>query len=186
MKFFKPVLVVTLLIALATISLSITPKKGKTGNRSNGKALSEEDKWVNDKLTKMTLEEKIGQSFMVACWSNRGDSHIEEIEQQITEDKIGGVIFFQEERFPYAQTIGAANDVELTKKMGEYMAIECDQMGIHLSFSPVADVNSNPKNPVIGFRAFGSDAAHVSKHVSAFVQGMEGQNVLSCVKHFPG
>src|SRR3989338_4373235 len=145
MKFFKPVLVVTLLIALATIALSITPKKGKTGNRSNGKALSEEDKWVNakltkmtleekigqsfmvaclsktpkkgktgnrsngkalseedkwvnDKLTKMTLEEKIGQSFMVACWSNRGDSHIEEIEQQITEDKIGGVIFFQGER----------------------------------------------------------------------------------------
>jgi len=223
MKFFKPVLVVTLLIAVATIALSSSPKNGKTTSRSKGKALTEEDKWVNDQLSKMSVEEKIGQSFMVACWSNRGDSHIEEIERQVTEDKIGGIIFFQgerenllnsidrfqkkaevplligmdaewgiamrifqEERFPYAQTIGAANDVELTKKMGEFMAIECDQMGIHLSFSPVADVNSNPKNPVIGFRAFGSDATHVSKHVSAFVQGMEGQNVLSCVKHFPG
>ena len=164
MKFFKPVLVVSTLIVVATIALAISPKNGKTNKRSAGKALSDEDKWVNDKLSKMTLEEKIGQSFMVACWSNRGSEHIEEIEKQITDDHIGGVIFFQgergnlqnsidrfqkkagiplligmdaewgiamrifeEERFPYAQTIGAANDTELTRKMGEYMAVECDQ-----------------------------------------------------------
>ncbi|MBI3237326.1 MAG: hypothetical protein HYZ43_00525, partial [Flavobacteriia bacterium] len=76
MKFFKPVLVLTLLIAVATIALSSSPKNGKTTSRSKGKALTEEDKWVNDQLSKMSVEEKIAQSFMVACWSNRGDSHI--------------------------------------------------------------------------------------------------------------
>lgn len=182
-----------------------------------------QEKWVNSQLAKLTTEEKIAQSFMVACWSNRSEAHLLEIEQQIQKDKIGGVIFFQgerknlvsaidrfqqkaavplligmdaewgiamrifgEERFPYAQTIGAADDLELTRKIGEYMGIECSQLGIHLNFAPVADINSNPNNPVIGFRSFGSSTNHVGKHVNAFVRGMEGTGVLSCVKHFPG
>ncbi len=224
MKFFRPIAVLSLLIVISVIALSTGFSSKSSNNPKKSKRIDpEEEKWVNQQLSQLTVEEKIAQSFMVACWSNKGESHLKEIEEQVVTDKIGGIIFFQgerenltnaidrfqqksevplligmdaewgiamrifgEERFPYAQTIGAANDVALTKKMGEYMAIECDQMGIHLSFAPVADVNSNPKNPVIGFRAFGSDAAHVSKHVTAFVQGMEGQNVLSCIKHFPG
>lgn len=222
MKFSRPFLVLFSLTTIAAVTLSLVLKN--SGKKApSAKPPGDEDKWVAQQLTAMSTEEKIAQSFMVACWSNRGEEHMQEIEDQVVNDKIGGVIFFQgerqnlvdgidrlqkkaktplligmdaewgvamrifgEDRFPYAQTIGAANDVNLTKKMGEYMAIECDMLGIHLNFAPVADVNSNPKNPVIGFRAFGSDASHVSRHVTAFVQGMEGQHVLSCIKHFPG
>lgn len=91
-----------------------------------------------------------------------------------------------EPRFPYAITIGAANDPELSKHIGALMGQECREMGIHLNFAPVADVNSNPKNPVIGFRSFGENPRLVGKHVAATVKGMEGQSVLSSIKHFPG
>lgn len=91
-----------------------------------------------------------------------------------------------EERYPYAYTIGAANDPELTEKVAISMAQECRELGIHINFAPVADVNSNPSNPVIGFRSFGEDVSDVSKHVAAFVKGMEANGVMTSIKHFPG
>lgn len=91
-----------------------------------------------------------------------------------------------EERFPYSTTLGAANDPELTKQIGEMMGQECRELGIHLNFAPVADVNSNPNNPVIGFRSFGENPRVVAKHVRAMVEGMESQGVLTSIKHFPG
>jgi beta-N-acetylhexosaminidase len=91
-----------------------------------------------------------------------------------------------EERFPYAYTIGTANDLELTKKIGAMMAEECRDMGIHINFAPVADVNSNPNNPVIGFRSFGENPAQVAKQVASFVEGMEGNGTMTSIKHFPG
>ena len=91
-----------------------------------------------------------------------------------------------EERFPYAYTLGTANDLELTKKIGAMMAEECRDMGIHINFAPVADVNSNPNNPVIGFRSFGENPAQVSKQVASFVEGMEGNGTMTSIKHFPG
>ncbi len=92
----------------------------------------------------------------------------------------------EEDRFPFAYTLGAANDIELTETIAFAMAQECRDLGIHINFAPVADVNSNPLNPVIGFRSFGEDVADVSKHVSAFVKGMEGNGVMTSIKHFPG
>lgn len=92
----------------------------------------------------------------------------------------------QEERFPYAYTIGAANNLALTEKIAAAMAQECRELGIHINFAPVADVNSNPTNPVIGFRAFGEDEHAVSKQVAAFVKGMEANGVMTSIKHFPG
>lgn len=91
-----------------------------------------------------------------------------------------------EERFPYAYTLGTANDLELTKKIGAMMAEECRDMGIHINFAPVADVNSNPNNPVIGFRSFGENPAQVAKQVASFVEGMEGNGTMTSIKHFPG
>lgn len=183
----------------------------------------ESKKWVEAELKKLTLRDRIAQSFMVACWSNRGEKHLSEIESLVREQKIGGLIFFQgersnfqdavqrmqqasdfplligmdaewgvsmrlfgEPRFPFQQTIGAANNLELTQKMGLHMGIESDMLGIHLNFSPVADVNTNPKNPVIGFRAFGSESESVSKQTAAMVRGIEQAGVISCLKHFPG
>jgi len=91
-----------------------------------------------------------------------------------------------EPRFPYAITLGAANDPELSEHIGALMGQECREMGVHLNFAPVADVNSNPRNPVIGFRSFGENPRLVGKHVAATVKGLEGQSVLSSIKHFPG
>jgi len=92
----------------------------------------------------------------------------------------------KEERFPFAYTIGAANDVALTEKIAESMAQECRDFGIHINFAPDADVNSNPYNPVIGFRSFGEDPKNVAEHVAAFVKGMEAEGVMTSIKHFPG
>ncbi len=91
-----------------------------------------------------------------------------------------------EERFPYAYTLGTANDLDLTKKIGAMMAEECRDMGIHINFAPVADVNSNPNNPVIGFRSFGENPTEVSKQIASFVEGMEGNGTMTSIKHFPG
>ena len=93
---------------------------------------------------------------------------------------------FGEERFPYNYTIGAANDPKLTKKIAKMMGQECRELGIHINFAPVADVNSNPKNPVIGFRSYGENPKDVASHVAAAVEGMEEQGVMTSIKHFPG
>ena len=91
-----------------------------------------------------------------------------------------------EERFPYNYTLGAANDPVLTERIAEMMGQECRELGIHINFAPVADVNSNPNNPVIGFRSYGENPKDVAAHVEATVKGMEGQGVLTSIKHFPG
>ena len=59
-------------------------------------------------------------------------------------------------------------------------------VGVNLDFAPVADVNTNPQNPVIGIRSFGSDAELVARHVAAFVRGLQSAGVAACAKHFPG
>lgn len=90
------------------------------------------------------------------------------------------------DRFPYAYTIGAADDLELSEKLAKMMGYESANLGIQFNFSPVADVNSNPNNPVIGFRSFGEDSEKVGKQVAAFVKGFEETGVYSSIKHFPG
>lgn len=66
------------------------------------------------------------------------------------------------------------------------LARELRAMGFNLNFGPVADVNSNPKNPVIGDRSFGADPKAVSSLVAAFVEGTQAEGVIACAKHFPG
>jgi len=91
-----------------------------------------------------------------------------------------------EGRFPYNYTLGAADDTVLSQKVGRMIAEECRELGIHINFAPVADVNSNPANPVIGFRSFGEHPRLVARHVAATVRGMEAQGVMTSIKHFPG
>jgi beta-N-acetylhexosaminidase len=62
----------------------------------------------------------------------------------------------------------------------------CARAGVNLDLAPCADVNSNPANPVIGIRSFGADPALVSRHVAAFVEGLQRCGVAACAKHFPG
>ena len=89
-------------------------------------------------------------------------------------------------KFPTSLTVGAVQDLALVEKLGEALAYESHKTGVHMSFSPVLDVNTNPNNPIIGARSFGSNANEVSKRGTALIQGMEGAGVLACGKHFPG
>lgn len=89
-------------------------------------------------------------------------------------------------KFPYQLTMGAAKDEKLTKELAYWIGRECADLGVHLNFAPVADVNTNPKNPIIGFRSFGENPRDVASQTVAFVEGMEHAGVLACVKHFPG
>lgn len=89
-------------------------------------------------------------------------------------------------RLPEADAIAKKDSPKLLFELSEMVAAELKAVGINVNFAPVADINSNPKNPVIGNRAYGNDEDTVSKMVSAFVRGHLHQGVQPCVKHFPG
>jgi beta-N-acetylhexosaminidase len=88
--------------------------------------------------------------------------------------------------FPAAMAFGAAGDANLAKEFGRITAEETRAMGIHWNWFPVADVNSNPANPIIDTRSFGEDPALVSKMVDAYIEGAHSAGMLTTVKHFPG
>jgi beta-N-acetylhexosaminidase len=88
--------------------------------------------------------------------------------------------------YPGNLALGVVDDVELTRSVANAMGTELAAAGVTLNFAPVADVNTNPANPVIGVRSFGSEPALVSRHVAAFVDGLQGAGVAACAKHFPG
>jgi beta-N-acetylhexosaminidase len=82
--------------------------------------------------------------------------------------------------------LGAADDVALTRAVGRAIGLELAAVGITLDLGPVADVNSNPDNPVIGTRSFGGSAAEAAVHVAAWTLGLQSAGVAACAKHFPG
>lgn len=87
---------------------------------------------------------------------------------------------------PGPAVLGAVDDVALTRAVGAVVGAELASVGIDLDLGPVADVNSNPDNPVIGTRSFGATPASVAAHVAAWVDGLQSAGVAACVKHFPG
>ncbi|MBQ4344822.1 MAG: serine hydrolase [Muribaculaceae bacterium] len=89
-------------------------------------------------------------------------------------------------RYPYNMGLGAIKDETLLYNYGREIARQCKAMGIHVNFAPVLDVNSNPANPVIGYRSFGEDPERVSRLGIAYSLGLEGGGVMSVSKHFPG
>ncbi len=74
----------------------------------------------------------------------------------------------------------------LAREVGRAIALELRAVGFNTDFAPVVDVNSNPKNPIIGPRSFGSDADTVGRLGAEFILGMQGAGVAACAKHFPG
>ena len=182
-----------------------------------------ETHWVDSIYRQMTLEEKIGQLFMVAAYSNKDTVHTNAIEKLIRNQKIGGVIFFQggplrqanltnryqskskipmfvgidaewglsmrldsTYRYPWNMTLGAIKDLKLIEKVGEMMGKESKRMGVHFNFAPVLDINTNPKNPIIGNRSFGENKVNVTEKAIALMNGVQKQGVFSTGKHFPG
>lgn len=89
-------------------------------------------------------------------------------------------------QFPPARLLGLCDSVPLTYSLAEAMAKELLAVGINMNFAPVLDVDTNPKNPVIGDRSFGSSPTLVSKLGLAMIVGMTDQGVIPCGKHFPG
>jgi beta-N-acetylhexosaminidase len=88
--------------------------------------------------------------------------------------------------YPGNSALGAVDDVELTERVAAAMGSDLAAVGVNVDLAPVADVNSNRENPIIGVRSFGSDPALVARHVAAFVVGLQGVGVAACAKHFPG
>lgn len=92
--------------------------------------------------------------------------------------------------FPPAATLGKIHETKQGKKivteLGAIMARQLLSLGINADFAPVLDVNSNPKNPIIGDRAFSSDPKVVAAAALAFEQGMRAEGLVTCGKHFPG
>ena len=87
---------------------------------------------------------------------------------------------------PGAAQLGAVDDVEASRATGVELARRARAAGVDVVLGPVADVNTDPRNPVIGVRSFGSDAALVARHAAATVDGIQSGGVAACVKHFPG
>ena len=88
--------------------------------------------------------------------------------------------------YPGNLALGAVDDVELTRAVARSIGAELAAAGIDLDLAPVADVNSNPINPVIGVRAFGAASDLVARQTTAWVAGLQAAGVAACVKHFPG
>ena len=89
-------------------------------------------------------------------------------------------------RFPKNMMLGAIVDNDLVRLYGEEMGRECQELGIHINFAPVLDVNDNPNNPVIRARSFGEKPQAVSEKGIAYAKGLESQRIISVGKHFPG
>jgi beta-N-acetylhexosaminidase len=88
--------------------------------------------------------------------------------------------------YPGSAALGVVDDVDLTEAVASAMGSDLAAAGANLDLAPVADVNSNPSNPIVGIRSFGSEPGLVARHVSAFVRGLQRAGVAACAKHFPG
>lgn len=88
--------------------------------------------------------------------------------------------------YPGNLALGRVNDLGLTEAVAAAIGRDLAVVGINLDLAPVADVNTNPDNPIIGVRSFGDQAELVAAHVAAFVRGLKSQGIAACAKHFPG
>ena len=88
--------------------------------------------------------------------------------------------------FPGNAVLGRIDDLDTTRAVAHEVGEQLARVGIHLTLAPVADVNCNPDNPVIGVRSFGADAAAVATQTAAWVEGVQAAGVAACAKHFPG
>lgn len=88
--------------------------------------------------------------------------------------------------YPYAQAIGAIQDSTYIYQFGRDMGNQLKLMGIHMNFAPVADINTNPNNPVINFRSFGEDKKNVANKAWMISKGMQDVGIIPVAKHFPG
>ena len=97
-----------------------------------------------------------------------------------------GMRFSDTTHWPWAMAVAATGEPRFAEEMGRIAALEAKAIGVNHILAPVADVNSNPANPVINARSFGEDPHDVARYVAAFVRGVQSQGVIATAKHFPG
>lgn len=193
--------------------------------------------WATITLSQLSLEEKIGQLFIVATVSDTKSDFNKEfvkqssynlspayVEQLIKKYHIGGIIYLGKNSiksirektiyyqslskiplligldaewglsmrttdgigFPKARTLGALNNPDLVYETARTIGQQLKQLGIHINFAPVADVHTNPLNPIIHDRSFGDDPLKVAQNALAYARGLADAGIMACAKHFPG
>jgi len=89
-------------------------------------------------------------------------------------------------QYPRQMTLAAMQNDSMIYYMGRQIGRECRNVGIHVNFAPVVDINNNPENPVISMRSFGEDKTAVAQKSYLYMKGLQDERVLACAKHFPG
>lgn len=221
----------------------IPPKSSESGQTEEPESvgMSEEDAAYasRDYLEAMSLEEKVGQLFVVNLElldDSKGNYYehqkiTRKMKESLVKYPVGGVILFSRnidrrkqtkrlirklqrnaqtplfvavdeeggdvariggnpgmktDTFPTMEEIGRTQDADYVYEMAETIGRQIKELGFNVDFAPVADVRTSDLNEEIGSRSFGDDPQKVSKFVSAYVKGLESQNVCSTLKHFPG
>ena len=144
------------------------------------------------------LDEGLGGVVLYA-WNVESPEQIRELTSELRSVREDVVVAMDEEAgdvtrlealtgssYPGNAALGVVDDVALSERVAASLGAELAAAGVNLDFAPVADVNTNPRNPVIGIRSFGSDSDLVGRHVAAFVHGLQSAGVAACAKHFPG
>jgi len=217
MKFIKNIFTYLFILIFANLSAQYFPKNAPKNLEQKA------EKYADSLYQQLSLDEKIGQLYIVALYNNRGEEEIRKIRNLVEKEKIGGLILMQDNaekhiqllnefqgkskvkmmigidgewglfqrfpaahKFPWAMTLGAIQDNSLIYEMTSKIAEDCKRMGIYWDFAPVVDVNTNPANPIIGNRSFGSDINNVIAKGLAYAQGLQDNGVLASMKHFPG
>ncbi|CAM5532665.1 beta-N-acetylhexosaminidase [Streptomyces pilosus] len=233
-------------VLAATAGVTTALAAGGTVHAAAG-APRHDDRRLRALISRMTLEEKVGQLFVMRVYGHSAtdpdqadiDANLKEIgvrtaAELLAKYRVGGIIYFawahntraphqiadlsngiqkaslglprglpvlistdQEHGivarvgepatlFPGAMAVGAGGSRSDARGLGRIAGAELRATGIRQNYSPVADVNVNPANPVIGVRSFGSDPRAVAELVAAEVRGYESSRVASTAKHFPG
>lgn len=227
------VVTITLLLSLTAIALAADKNQYLAPGPIHLDKAGE--KWAEKTLKKMSLEEKVGQLFMVrvgVTFTNFDSPEYKFLRDNLQKHHVGGItvtvpvdgpfllrnqpyetamLINQLQRdsqiplitaadferglsmrmygasvFPHAMAFGASGRLDLAEQFGRITAEEARAVGIHWNFFPVADVNSNPANPIINTRSFGEDPDQVSDFVNAYIKGAHEGGMLATVKHFPG
>ena len=168
--------------------------KQKVGQLFMVQAFSDEKKLQKSKLLELIKNQHIGG----LIYSNGGPVRQAKLDNELqAASKIPLLVGMDAEwglsmrldstyAFPWNMTLGAIKDLDLIKKTGQYIGEHCKRIGVHFNFAPVVDINTNPQNPIIGYRSFGEDKNNVTEKALAFMQGMQSAGVLANAKHFPG
>lgn len=214
---------VPLYLLISIFLVSVSAKAQYIPKNITSKEWYQARKWVNKTYRSLDMNQKLGQLFIVALYTNKGEAYIENVRQLVEQEHLGGLILMQNDakrhqslvrefqskskvpmligmdaewglfqriptayKLPWAITLGAVEDKNIIREMAAMIATEAKKIGVNWNFAPVVDVNTNPANPIIGNRSFGSDVENVIRSALAYSRGLQDNGVLASIKHFPG